>query len=75
MFRVDKCHTPLLLLYGMKDTWNQGGEMFAGLRRLGRKAQLALYPDEGHAMSLDWAPENALDVWRRTTEWFETHLS
>lgn len=77
VFHLTKCTTPLLLLHGMEDTASacaQAGEMFAGLRRLGRKAQLALYPDEGHAMSLDWAPENTLDVWRRTTEWFETHL-
>ena len=77
VFHLTECTTPLLLLHGTKDracACTQAGEMFAGLRRLGKTVQLVIYPGEGHAMCIDWEPENTMDVWKRVSSWFENYL-
>lgn len=77
VFHLARCATPLLLLHGTKDrgcAYTQAGEMFAGLRRLGKTVQLVVYPGEGHVMCIDWKPENIMDAWKRVFSWFEKYL-
>ena len=77
IFYLDKVNTPLLLIHGVLDEtvgWHQSGEMFAGLRRLGKETVLVLYRDEGHNIGMGWSPNNTLDLWHRMIDWFEKYL-
>ena len=51
----------------------QAGEMFSGLRRLGKKAVLARYEDEGHVPQMGRYP-NVADYWQRVLSWFDEHF-
>jgi dipeptidyl aminopeptidase/acylaminoacyl peptidase len=75
VFHLDKVETPLLLIYGELDTSaaGQAGEMFSGLRRLGKKVVLACYLGEEHWPGT-WRYPNAVDFWQRVLAWFDEHL-
>lgn len=75
IFYLDRVETPLLLIHGELDTSAsaQAGEMFSGLRRLGKKAVLARYLNEQHWPGT-WRYPNAVDFWRRVLAWFDEHL-
>ena len=76
IFFLDKVETPLLLIVGVldNDAVPQAGEMFSGLRRLGKKAVLARYEGEGHTPQQGRYP-NVVDYWQRVLTWFDEHLS
>ena len=64
IFFLDKVETPLLLVVGALDgvpALPQAGEIFSGLRRLGKKAVLARYEGEGHSQVTTWRYPNVVD--------------
>lgn len=76
-YRIDRIHTPLLIVAGEKDSavpFEESKRLFVGLRRLERPAQLAVYPGEGHVIS-DWSVAHAADVSRRMVEFLRRHLA
>jgi dipeptidyl aminopeptidase/acylaminoacyl peptidase len=76
IFHLDRVETPLLLIHGELDATSasaQAGEMFSGLRRLGKEAVLARYLNEEHWPGT-WRYPNAVDFWRRVLAWFDDHL-
>ena len=76
IFFLDKVETPLLLVVGALDVpaVPQSGEMFSGLRRLGKKAVLARYEGEGHSQATSWRYPNIFDYWQRVLSWFDEHF-
>jgi dipeptidyl aminopeptidase/acylaminoacyl peptidase len=75
-YRVDRIHTPLLIVAGEKDgtvPYEESKKLFVGLRRLERPVQLAIYPGEGHVIST-WSTKNAVDVSRRMVDFLDKHL-
>lgn len=71
--QADRIETPLLLLHGDQDTIpiGQAEEMFAGLLRQNKDAELATYWGEGHAIA---SPENLRDLYGRAVAWFDRYL-
>lgn len=76
IFFLDNVETPLLLIVGALDdaAVPQAGEMFSGLRRLGKKTVLVRYEDEGHVPQKGRYP-NVVDYWQRVLTWFDEHFS
>ncbi|WP_083918853.1 S9 family peptidase [Rudaea cellulosilytica] len=75
-YRIDRIHTPLLIVSGGADeTCPTDGArfFFVGLRRLERPAELLIYPGEGHVIS-EWSVGHAADVSRRMVEFLGKHL-
>ena len=74
LFALDKVQTPLLILHNDKDgavPWQQGVELFAGLRRLGKPAWLLNYNDEPHwPLKL----QNRTDFQTRLQQFFDHYL-
>ncbi len=71
-FSLDKVTTPLLMERGADDVLSvQNGEIFVGLRRLGREVTSLEYANEGHILE---TPANIVDFWERTLEFLDTHL-
>lgn len=76
VFYLDGVEAPLLLLHGTEDRNTPAylaGEVFTGLRHLGRTVALTLYEGEGHS-PLAWSVPNQIDYWTRFLGWFEEHL-
>jgi dipeptidyl aminopeptidase/acylaminoacyl peptidase len=76
-YRLDRIHTPLLIVAGgADDTCPPDGArfFFVGLRRLQRAAELRIYPGEGHVIS-DWSVPHAVDVSRRMVAFLRKHLT
>ena len=75
IFYLDQVETPLLLIHGELETrfTVQLGELFSGLRRLGKEAVLATYLGEDHDLG-SWRYPNAIDRWKRILAWFDEHL-
>ena len=75
IFYLDRVETPLLLIHGELETrfTVQLGELFSGLRRLGKEAVLATYLGEDHDLG-SWRYPNAIDRWNRILDWFDEHL-
>lgn len=74
LFFVDKIETPLLLITGKKDytvNWQQSVTMFLALKRLNKKVNLVLYPNEGHSFMKQ---KNILDSSQKIKEWFNYYL-
>lgn len=75
-YRLDRIHTPLLIVAGKEDNtvpYIESKKLFAGLRRLERPARLLIYPGEGHVIS-SWSTDNAADVSRRMVAFLRKHL-
>jgi dipeptidyl aminopeptidase/acylaminoacyl peptidase len=76
IFYLDRVVTPLLILHGAKDSVVDaflGGEIFVGLRRLGKTVEFARYGGEDHDMNL-WSRANQIDFCNRTLHWFDVYL-
>jgi dipeptidyl aminopeptidase/acylaminoacyl peptidase len=75
VFHLDRVETPLLMLSGSLDYVPHGniGEMFVGLRRMGKEAEFAVYEGEGHWAG-GWGFANAVDYCNRIIDWFDTHI-
>jgi dipeptidyl aminopeptidase/acylaminoacyl peptidase len=75
LFYLDRVTTPLLLVVGTNDTTNtaQAGEVFNGLRRLGKRVELRLYQNESHCTD-GWSQSNTRDVCESMIAWFDTFL-
>jgi len=74
LFALDKVETPLLILHNDKDgavPWQQGIELFSGLRRLGKPTWLLNYNDEPH-----WPVklQNRMDFQKRMQQFFDYYL-
>ena len=74
-FRLDHVRTPVLLLAGGRSPTDvrQAVQAFSGLKRLGREAELAIYPDGGHVPGAA-EPRYARDVADRVCAWLDRHL-
>ena len=75
IFYLDRVETPLLLIHGELETrfTMQLGELFSGLRRLGKEVVWATYLGEDHDLG-SWRYPNAIDRWNRILDWFDEHL-
>jgi dipeptidyl aminopeptidase/acylaminoacyl peptidase len=71
-FFIDRVTTPLLMERGTDDEISvQNGEIFVGLRRLGKEVISLEYANEGHTLE---KPANIVDFWQRTLDFLDTHL-
>ena len=71
---LNKITTPLLLIHGEGDAeYLQAVEMFGGLRRANKTAQLATYSKAGHAFA-SFTEAQVEDSWDRVLCWYEEHL-
>jgi len=74
LFALDKVQTPLLILHNDKDgavPWQQGIELYSGLRRLGKPSWLLNYNEEPH-----WPVklQNRIDFQTRMQQFFDFYL-
>ncbi len=70
-----RCVTPTLVTAGELDRCTpveQGVQLYTAIAAAGAETELVIYPREGHVVV---ERAHALDQIRRTTEWFERHLS
>jgi carboxymethylenebutenolidase len=79
--RWEDLNAPIILIYGENDRGvppDQGRELEAKLKSLGKSVELRVYPGADHAFFNDTRPsynkEAADDAWKRTTEFFEKTL-
>jgi dipeptidyl aminopeptidase/acylaminoacyl peptidase len=71
-FFLDRVTTPLLMQRGTDDVISvQNGEIFVGLRRLGKEVISLEYASEDHTLE---NPANIIDFWQRTLEVLDAHL-
>lgn len=76
IFYLDRVKTPLLLIHGGDDEVLPpflSGEVFVGLRRLGKQAEYVKYDHEGHS-PLYWSEANQVDLCTRLVDWFDRYL-
>jgi dipeptidyl aminopeptidase/acylaminoacyl peptidase len=74
LFYFDRVRTPLLVISGTasQEEELQARQTYGALRRLGKRVELRLYPDEGHCPST-WTEPSYRDVAERIIAWFDTH--
>ncbi|WJI16112.1 prolyl oligopeptidase family serine peptidase [Pseudoxanthomonas winnipegensis] len=75
-YRIDRIHTPMLIVAGERDgavPYQESKKLFVGLRRLDRPVQLAIYPGQGHVIAT-WSTPSAVDVSRRMVQFLDKHL-
>ena len=77
----EKLTAAMLLIYGEKDQGvpvEHGRKLEAKLAKLGKNAELLIYPEANHAFFNNTGPNHkpdaAADAWRRTLELFRQHL-
>jgi carboxymethylenebutenolidase len=78
----EKLDAPLLLIYGEDDKGvpaDQGRELGQKLQKLGKNAEVVVYPHATHAFFNDsrpevYNPDASADAWRRTLELFRRSL-
>jgi dipeptidyl aminopeptidase/acylaminoacyl peptidase len=74
LFQLDRVTTPVLIIHGHRDAnLSQAWELFSGLRRLGKAAELAIYQGEDHWQGT-WSRANIVDRWQRVLAWFDRYL-
>jgi len=74
LWAADKITTPLLIMHNDADgavPWSQGIELFAAMRRLGKKAWLLQYKGEAHTLV---ARRNKKDLSIRLSQFFDHYL-
>ena len=78
----ENLNAPILLIYGENDKGvpaEQGRELGQKLQKMGKNAEVVIYPNADHAFFNDARPEvhnpsAAADAWRRTLELFRRAL-
>jgi len=73
VFQVNKVVTPLLMMHGKKDDvclYGNATEFFTGLRRLGKKVWMLVYPEGNHSIFGD----DAKDFTIRMSQFFDHYL-
>jgi dipeptidyl aminopeptidase/acylaminoacyl peptidase len=76
-YQADKIQAALLMIKGDQDDFGEvqdSQRMFTAMRRLGKTAQLAVYPGEGHELKL-WSVAHAADAAQRIASFVEKHLA
>ena len=76
VYHLEKVNAPVLLIHGDADneaSVRQTGEVFVGLRRLGKPVTYVSYPGEGHWEGT-WTREHTLDYWNRVLEFLDENL-
>jgi dipeptidyl aminopeptidase/acylaminoacyl peptidase len=74
IFSLDHVTTPVLIIHGSADpAIPQAWELFSGLCRLGKIAELVVYEGEGHWQG-EWRRANVIDRWQRVLGWFDKYL-
>ncbi len=79
---LQKIHAPILGLFGGKDqgiTPEDVGKFEAALKKLGKKIDVKIYPEAGHAFEnpnnkAGYRPDDAADAWKRTVEFLAANL-
>lgn len=74
MKNAAKIETPVLLLHGESDLrcpLSQSEQIYAALKRQGKKAVLVTYPGQYHSLS---TPAHRFDRCQRTADWFAHYL-
>lgn len=79
---LQKIHAPILGLFGGKDqgiTPEDVGKFEAALKKLGKKIDVKIYPEAGHAFEnpnnkAGYRPDDAADAWKRTVEFLAVNL-
>ncbi|MHB8189284.1 MAG: S9 family peptidase [Ferrimicrobium sp.] len=73
---VSKVATPVLLIHGEKDQRcpiEQSEQWFLALRRLGREAVLARFPNEGHSLPKGGTPRHRVKRLELMLDWWMKH--
>jgi len=74
LVNLDKVTTPILFMHNKGDgavPFNQGQQLFVGLRRMGKRAWLLQYDDSSHETS---SYQSNLDYTTRMTQFFDHYL-
>jgi dipeptidyl aminopeptidase/acylaminoacyl peptidase len=74
---VENVTTPVLLTHGENDLrcpMEQAEQFFVALRRLGKIAALARFPEENHELSRSGSPNRRMERLRLIGAWFRQHL-
>jgi len=74
---VPNVETPLMLVHSMEDyrCWMvEGLEFFTALKRLGKEAELVLFPGENHDLSRVGKPKHRVLRLNHYIRWFDEHL-
>jgi dienelactone hydrolase len=74
IFSVDKVSTPLLIMHTTNDglcLYPDALQFFNGLRRMGKKAWMLVYPNENHGL---WIKKNVDDFSIRMMQFFDHYL-
>lgn len=75
--QADRIAAPLLLLHGGADDTcpvHEAEKMFNACKRLGRTAELAVYPGEGHSPG-EWSLAHRIDAGERMLAFLARHLA
>jgi len=74
---VPNVETPLMLVHSMEDyrCWMvEGLQFFSALKRLGKEAELVLFPEENHDLSRVGKPKHRVQRLKHYIRWFDEHL-
>jgi dipeptidyl aminopeptidase/acylaminoacyl peptidase len=69
--------TPLMLVHSMEDyrCWMvEGLQFFTALKKLGKEAELVLFPGENHDLSRVGKPKHRVQRLNQYIRWFDSHL-
>lgn len=69
--------TPLLIIHSDEDfrcALEQGEQMFAALRWLGREVEMVIFEGESHGLSRGGRPGNRIERQRRILGWFQKYM-
>lgn len=72
-----RVQTPLMVVHSMEDyrCWMvEGLEFFTALKRLGKEAEMVLFPGENHDLSRIGKPKHRAARLGHYIRWFDTHL-
>jgi dipeptidyl aminopeptidase/acylaminoacyl peptidase len=72
-----KVNTPLLIVHSMEDyrcPMVEGIQFFTALKRMGKEAELVLFPGENHDLSRVGKPKHRVARLNHYIRWFDAHL-